>query len=267
MPIEWMIFAPHPPLLVPEIGQRMLEKVRKTEQSMKTLSGQLDGDLDGVIVISPHGFARQNKINLYKHKELQGSLERFGGAEALTFPGLPSLADDLYKGLTSKELPVSMVDEAQTKDDEALDHGAYVPLYYLTKTLRDSVGVALMTPGNVQAKMLWAAGLCIRQMLSKGDQRVGVIISGDLSHRLQPGAPAGYHPQAGEFDLKVKDILEKGELKELLNISTELIQRAGECAYKPLVLGSALADPDKINPRVLSYEAPFGVGYLVAQIL
>jgi AmmeMemoRadiSam system protein A len=98
------------------------------------------------------------------------------------------------------------------------------------------------------------------------DQRFVVLASGDMSHRLQPGAPAGFHPQAKRFDQSFVQLLEGGELGQLgePRLSAELRELAAEDVVDSCMVAAAAVGFDATGHRVLSYEGPFGVGYCEA---
>jgi aromatic ring-opening dioxygenase LigB subunit len=45
-----------------------------------------------------------------------------------------------------------------------------------------------------------------------------------------------------------------------------LVQSAGECGLRSIVILMGALDGLKVKPEILSYEGPFGVGYLVASL-
>jgi len=61
-------------------------------------------------------------------------------------------------------------------------------------------------------------------------RRVLFIASGDLSHRLLPDAPAGYHPDAKRFDLKLVEAVKDWSLDKYLLLE-DFRDLAGECGY------------------------------------
>jgi AmmeMemoRadiSam system protein A len=97
-------------------------------------------------------------------------------------------------------------------------------------------------------------------------RRVAFIASGDLSHRLKPQAPAGYNPNAHVFDEQVVDALRSNDPQKIIDIDFNLRRLAGECGYRSLLVAIGASAELPLSCEVLSYEAPFGVGYLVAQI-
>ena len=97
-------------------------------------------------------------------------------------------------------------------------------------------------------------------------RQVCLIASGDLSHRLHPGAPAGYSPRGKEFDQNIQESLEKLDADLLLQLPEDLIEDAGECGLRPIVMLLGAVSDFAAESYIYSYEGPFGVGYLVAGI-
>jgi len=86
----------------------------------------------------------------------------------------------------------------------------------------------------------------------------------DMSHRLQPGAPAGFHPRAKEFDHAFIECLRAGDYRQLLNLDSELQDLAAEDAVDSTLVAASAVNWNAAGHEVLSYEGPFGVGYGVA---
>ncbi len=70
-------------------------------------------------------------------------------------------------------------------------------------------------------------GSAIAEALMAAEQRVIYVASSDLSHRLIPGAPAGYDPRAAKFDQAVADAFGSGDWEGLLSIDPGLVSAAG----------------------------------------
>ena len=98
-------------------------------------------------------------------------------------------------------------------------------------------------------------------------RRAAFIASGDLSHRLKLGAPAGYDKDAHRFDEEVVAALHEGAPARVINIDQDLRRLAGECGYRSMLVAFGATAGLTPAPEVLHYEAPFGVGYVVAQLV
>ena len=101
-------------------------------------------------------------------------------------------------------------------------------------------------------------------MLSEKNKKIAVIASGDLSHCVTKDAPAGYSPRGKEFDEKLVELITNKNITGILKIDQGLIEEAGECGLRSIMILLGLLERINYTPEILSYEAPFGVGYLVA---
>jgi len=95
------------------------------------------------------------------------------------------------------------------------------------------------------------------------------IASGDMSHRLKEDGPYGFHPSGPKFDQEFIRLLKSKNIQGILNLPERLVEEAGECGLRSfcMLLGALEASKTKWQPKVLSYEGPFGVGYLVTQFI
>jgi len=94
--------------------------------------------------------------------------------------------------------------------------------------------------------------------------KIAVIASGDLSHCLKEDGPYGFHPDGPKFDKDLIKCLKQKDVEKILKLG-ELYPEAGECGLRSFSFLLGILDESKINwlPEILSYEGPFGVGYLV----
>src|SRR5207253_5967184 len=109
-------------------------------------------------------------------------------------------------------------------------------------------------------------GRCVRAAIEKVGRRVAFIASGDLSHRLKRDAPAGYNANAHLFDEEVVDAIQRCATRRIVEIDQDMRRTAGECGYRSMLVAIGAAEGAESNCEVISYEAPFGVGYMVAQL-
>jgi AmmeMemoRadiSam system protein A len=109
-----------------------------------------------------------------------------------------------------------------------------------------------------------AFGRAIARASERVGRRVALVASGDMSHRLLPDAQAGFSPDAHRFDEQVISLLSRADFNGIARIDTNLREDAAECGWRSLlVLGGFLEGTDA-GGRVVSYEGPWGVGYLSA---
>src|SRR5690606_16990092 len=125
--------------------------------------------------------------------------------------------------------------------------------------------VCISTP-FLPFKVLYEFGKCIREAVEETDEKVVFVASGDLSHKLTPDSPNGYHPLGREYDDYLLEKVRKADVQGLLNTDESFLEKAAECGTRSIVMMFGALSDREINPEVYSYEGPFGVGYMVAKI-
>jgi AmmeMemoRadiSam system protein B len=109
-------------------------------------------------------------------------------------------------------------------------------------------------------------GQAVSTAIEVSGRRTLFVASGDLSHRLTPDAPAGYSPRGKEFDERICQAFDQADADTLTHLPASLVNAAGECGYRSLLVLFGLLSGRQFQTRLLSYEGPFGVGYLVGAV-
>jgi AmmeMemoRadiSam system protein A/AmmeMemoRadiSam system protein B len=253
--------APHPPIMVPEVGRDAIAEVRASIAGMAELTQRLiDCQAETVVIISPHAPLEREAFIAYDGPQLHGD---FAGFRAPTATVNAELDDDLLNGITRAAANEQLI-VMRIKDSD-LDHGTAVPLYFLQRNGWQGKVVALGYNFLSNGDHL-RFGKCIRAAIQEHDRRTAFIASGDLSHRLKREAPAGYYREAHLFDEEVVDAIRNCTTERIVKIDQELRRAAGECGYRSMLVAIGATEGLDANCEVISYEAPFGVGYLVAQL-
>ncbi len=259
--------VPHPPLLVPDIGGRDLEKVRSTKKAMQEL-GEKMGELrpDLLVMISPHTPLFRDAFTVKASPVLEGSFASFGRPQVrISKKNDVELSLALAEEAEGRRFPLVPLESSASRwyeRGEDLDHGLLVPLYYLDQYLETPIVSLSISALSYEDHR--ALGRMVSEVCRRMGRRAFFVASGDLSHRLIRGAPAGYHARAKEFDERIVEIARRGDFGSLRLLGEDLVEAAGECGLRSIyALGGALED-GRLENRVLSYEGPFGVGYLVS---
>ncbi len=261
--------APHPPIIIPEIGRGRLQEAQKTVDGMRALSRGIKAKQPEVLVlITPHGQVVRTGPAILSSARLSGDFGQFG------FPNIKvemetdrELVDILVEEAAGSPVkPVLLSEQDQTsKGGRLLDHGAMVPLYYLQEAGVSVRGVHI-TISLDSYQDLYQFGQAIKTAIDKRGVSTAVIASGDLSHRLKPGAPAGFNPRGKEFDQRLVDLISERRVGDILNMDQSLIEDAGECGLRPIIMALGILEQTGYDPEIFSYEGPFGVGYMVAAL-
>lgn len=267
MGVKCAALLPHPPIVIEEIGGREIKKAAKTVQGFKKTAEELaqyKEDLDLIVIITPHGPVFRSTASVIIKDELRGNFGDFG------FPQLKfkeksdtKFGEKLFLNTKERNLSLQALRENDLNNygiGQELDHGIMVPLHYL-KEAGIKLPILAISIGFISYQELYKIGEEISRTAKELDYKIGVIASGDLSHRLKKGAPAGFNPDAHLFDEKLIQYFKNQDFKSILNFDSELVEKAGECGLRPIttMLGT-LADLE-LEISVNSYEGPFGVGY------
>lgn len=249
-------FVPHPPLVIPEIGKDDAAELTKTYDAMNEMSRRLsETDPDTIVVISSHGIIDSKTFLISGSINLKGSFAKFEHPELdFEFEGDLPLAKEIV--LQAKEDEIKA--ELYQHDDEHyhLDHGVLVPLYFLKQELGSDVKILAISHTYDSRLKHLAFGESLRRVVGGSNKRIAVIASGDLSHRA-------FEKTGRMFDENLVNLLSENKLDEAALIDEDLLEGSGECGYlNMLILLGLLKAHAKVD--VLSYEAPFGIGYLVA---
>ncbi len=263
--------TPHPPIMVPEVGGPDLAGVDATVQSMRELRTKVAGlDPDTVVLLSPHAPLAVRKMGVSFASTYEGSLAYFRAPNVtLSAAGDETVAEAIMERAAAKNVPTTIT--SSYGDSVELDHGSMVPLVYLMGGLEQPCNLVVLSFSQLSCEEHVRFGEAVGEALVESTSRIVYVASSDLSHRLIPGAPAGYDPRGAEFDKQVVDTFAAGDWQGLLSIRQDLTAAAGECGYRSLavlsgVVTAARAAGMQVRNRVLSYEGPFGVGYMVGEV-
>lgn len=260
MPLVFASITPHPPIIIPEIGQGNLHKVQKTIQAFLQLEKQLiEAQPDTLVIISPHGPVELECFNILGNPILSGDFGQFGHATIhLEFRNDLELAQKLQKAASRQKIPLFLIESGH------LDHGMLVPLFYLASGKLDNLPLVAMGFSFLPYQVHFELGKILGKAFIDDKKRIALIASGDLSHRLTPEAPAGYSEKGKIFDEKLIASIKKKQIDALLKMDSNLIEEAGECGLRSIIILLGALSHFDFQPEIYSYEGPFGVGYLVA---
>jgi aromatic ring-opening dioxygenase LigB subunit len=267
MGVKCAALLPHPPIVIEEIGGRELKKAEKTVQGFKKTAAEIADfrdELDLIVFITPHGPVFRSTASLIIKEKLTGDFGDFGFPK-LNFQEKSDIkfAEKLLSNTEEKNLHLQPLRNSDLKNygiDQELDHGIMVPLNYL-KEAGLKLPILPLSIGFISYQELYKIGQEIASTARELDYQIAVIASGDLSHRLKKGAPAGFNSEAHLFDEKLVEYFKAKDFDSILNFDQELVEKAGECGLRPIVTMLGALDNLDLELKVNSYEGPFGVGY------
>ena len=147
--------------------------------------------------------------------------------------------------------------------DPSLDHGSFLPLYFLQKSEVDSPILRISLSGFSPLHH-YHLGQCIAKAVDKLGRRAVFIASSDLSNKLTDDGPYGYAPEGPVFDRWVTAAMKSGDFLQFLTMDPALCDQAAECGLRSFQIMAGALDGLAVEPKLLSHEGVTGVGYGVA---
>ncbi len=251
---------PHPPIVVPDVGRERHDDCRDTYDACLEFARRLVASRPSrLFLVSPHSPRARRAFGLWSGERLQGSLGRFGAPQAAV-----DLANDPQAVSALEEAAANHGVDTWTIPTEPLDHGAVIPLWFVQEAGWDGPTSIASLPWSDDPRTMETFGRTVAAAFAPLSGPTALIASGDMTHRAIPGAPAGYHPRAVEFDETLTDLVRQGRLADIAGIDPGLRKDAAEDAADTSIIAAAAIGFRPREAEVLSYEHPFGVGYLVA---
>lgn len=261
--IKFACISPHPPIIVREVGQGREAEARRTINALEQVAGEIPVHRpETVLVMATHGPMNPGAFVLLTASSAQGDFARWGAPQvSFRFDTDTELVAAIRDEASRAELPI----DAVSHWNDGLDWSITVPVYYL----RCGMGDAPLTPMNISflsADKHFRFGQAVRQAIERVRRRAVIVASADLSHRLSHDGPYGFDPAGPELDRRVREAVASWDVEALLTMDEGFRERAGDDAVSSISFLMGALDGLPVRPRVLSYEGPFGVGYMVAAV-
>ncbi len=252
--------VPHPPVLLDPIGKGLLSHVEATRNAMFKVAEELKQFApDTILLSSPHNVFVVDKVGVLTSKILTGSFQDFGYANLrYIFDNDTELVEELL------EFPNTATYLSPTDSGE-LDHGALVFLdFFLRVGGKAKLVVFSAVLGNL--KTYFNFGVALREFLSMKEKRIAYIASGDLSHCTKEAPGRHYHEEGPIFDKITVEAVQECNTEKILSLDESFLAKAEQCGLYSFLICFGLFSGIASKGEVLSYEDPFGVGYLVGSL-
>lgn len=269
-----VIFMPHPPIIMEEFHDPERKKAICTYEGMTLLAKTVAKIRPKTIIyVTPHGNSFSNGTCLLDGEVIAGDLSAF------------RRSDIAYQKKINRDLTGRIIDAFEEHDfvsvlmteelaktyhiKAKLDHGVIVPMSFIDKEYSD-YDIVHITPGQTPLEENYFLGKLIKDCVdayTKNDPgKVMVVISGDMSHALSDSGPYAYHENGERFDHIMREAFNQSSPIELIKLKSEFIEDAAQCGLRSFLMGFGYMDGLTMTSKVVSYEGPFGVGYLCAYL-
>ncbi len=252
------IMLPHPPLAIPEVGGGDEKMIQATINGFEE-AGRLVANLkpDTIILTSPHSVMYHDYFHISPGRGAKGSFANFRAPEVKISADYDS---ELVKRICTLADKLNLPAGTSGERDASLDHGTMVPLYYINKYYSSYRLVRIGLSGlSLQAHYI--LGRIIRASCDSLERRCVFLASGDLSHCQKEDGPYGFKSEGPEYDRQLMDVMESGDLKKLADFDELFLDKAEECGHRSFTIMAGAFDGIKLDAKIFSHEATFGVGY------
>ncbi|SDB02972.1 AmmeMemoRadiSam system protein A [Butyrivibrio sp. INlla16] len=280
MPILGAFMVPHPPIILPEVGDGEEKKISEVTAAYEKVADEIASlKPDTIVISSPHSIMYADYFHISPGKTAYGDMARFN-AEQVSFDAeydeelvsticriaekggmdASDKANDSDSegqgGLALHEFPAGTMGER----DPSLDHGTIIPLYFICKKYTDFKLVRIGLSGLPLA-LHYQMGQIIQKAVNETGRRIVYVASGDLSHKMKEEGPYGFAPEGPQYDERIMDVCGSGNFKRLFEFEDSFCEKAAECGHKSFVMMAGALDGLSVKAEALVHAATFGVGY------
>lgn len=260
--------VPHPAILLPPIGKGEETKAAATVAAYEQIAAEIAAKKPStIVIISPHAPQFSDYFYLNEYPRLSGDFSAFGHRKLLLGrDNDQALVRRLYRMAQNNGIPAGTLELKHLKQyglDVALDYGITVPLAFIMASYDDFKLVPVSLSGFPPIDH-YRYGAILAEVTAECDGDVVIVASGDLSHKLSEKSSYGYHASGPIFDETVLNCCRNSDGLGLLQIDQRLRDAAGQCGLESFTILLGTLEGEDFTGRVLSYEAPFGIGYMTA---
>lgn len=212
-----------------------------------------------LIVISEHAQAFEKKCALQFATAYKPALKRFGIIErSKNYTANNPLIGTIQSFSKHHKLSLQQI----ATDD--LDYGSACALKLIGI---DTTHIQIVVIGTSHASVVDHAdlGYALKDLLHNSNERIGILVTGDASHKHASDSPAGYSAQAQPFDQGILQTLENRSIAGLTRLSKDA-EEAAQCILRPLALAYGMLRRFPAETKILSYEVRNGVGLMNANL-
>lgn len=144
-----------------------------------------------------------------------------------------------------------------------------IGLAVLARQLQEARGevpvVAMNVARGTDFDVLVSVGAAIGEAAADAGLDVAIVVAGDLSAGLDGSSPSYAIAGAGDFDASVVAAARAGDLAALRELGPDEAERVRALGWAALAALHGACAAGGLSVEVLGYEAPAGVGQLVAR--
>ncbi|MBR3569691.1 MAG: AmmeMemoRadiSam system protein A [Oscillibacter sp.] len=261
MPLLGSVIVPHPPVILPTVGRGREREIQNVTDAYRAAAQKVaQWAPDVLIVSSPHVVMYSDYFHIPSGGRTTGDMARFGAPQTKLNVAYDI---DLRREIIAEAEAAGIRAGTLGERDAKLDHGTFIPLYFLREAGVD-VPIVRIGLSGFSPFVHYRLGQCVARSIEKLDRRAVYVASGDLSHKLQPDGPYGFAPEGPVFDREITEAMKSADFLRFLTLDPSMCERAAECGLRSFQMMAGALDGLAVKPDFLVHEDKFGVGYGIA---
>ena len=258
MPILASFMVPHPPLIIPAVGQGGEKSVQETIDSYEKVADEIaELKPETIIITSPHSIMYSDYFHISPGHGAKGNFSQFRAPEVSFEEAYDEeLRDRICSLAKAEDFPAGTLGEK----NPLLDHGTMVPLWFIRNKYKSGKILRIGLSG-LGLPEHYHLGEIIQKAVNACDRRVVFVASGDLSHKLQAHGPYGFASEGPVYDEMIMDVAKRAAFQEMFDFNEDFCERAAECGHRSFVIMAGAFDGMAVEAKAYSHEDVTGVGY------
>jgi len=254
--------APHAGDLIDD-----LNKVALTRQTLNAMGKRLQALMpELIVIINPHGFRVHGALSI---SVAERATADWSPDIKLDFEMDADFAHAIADEATESNVPVVRYIYGASGGDACyipLDWGAVVPLYFLGHRFTPQPKLVHCSPmRTLPLAAHYEFGRALGRVIQSSDARIAVVASADQGHAHEAGGPYGYDPASAEYDAWMQDVIQRGNLDELLNADMHMVEEGKPDSLWPTLILAGVLKENPMQAKLLSYEVNGYFGILCAE--
>ncbi|MDD5748974.1 MAG: class III extradiol dioxygenase subunit B-like domain-containing protein [Actinomycetota bacterium] len=256
--------VPHAPILIPEISMseranHLIEKSSLALQKLSSIVEELKPDTIVLTYPSHLQLLREDCLTIESENNKRKASSRYPELEGVTItPSNQELVEEIIRIGSSMDLKM-VIEEHRGEHD----WGQLVPLYFTGSHSEHLISIPVAP--YISLYDYYKLGIAIVNSAENLEITTIFVGSGDMSHRLT-GSHYGHHPSGEKFDKAVVEIMKNAEFSKIFELDPLIVEEAGQDSIWSISTLAGTMNGYSVESDVLSYEAPFGIGYMVAVV-
>ena len=263
MPLIHACIAPHAGDLIND--QNKIALTRKVMNEMGARLETLEPEV--IVIINPHGFRVSNAMNIAITEK---ATAEWSPDVNLDFDVDQELANAIADQAQGMSVPVVKYIYGASGGPECfipLDWGAVVPLYFMGH--RGAAAPPKIVHCSPMRTLPLAThyefGRAIGRVIRESNQRIAFIASADQGNAHAANGPYGFDPASAKYDAWMQGVIRKGNLDELLNADSQLVEEGKPDSLWPTLVLAGVLKENPMQAKLLSYEVHVYFGILCAE--